>query len=110
MSVMFVFLAVVATIAIWWLSRQRLTTKPWLEVGAIEDAVATSPPAAKVGLGVFLVVVSSLFALLFSAYMMQAHLAEARLGAAGAPRLLKLLWLNTGLLILGSVAMQWAQG
>jgi cytochrome c oxidase subunit 3 len=86
---------VIATIVAWWLSQQRLTAKPWLEEGLIGDFPSTgasSLPAAKIGLGVFLAVVGSLFALLIGAY--------------SGP---KLLWLNTGVLILSSVALQWAQ-
>jgi cytochrome c oxidase subunit III len=61
-------------------------------------------PAAKIGLGVFLAVVGSLFALLISAYSMRTEMGEWR--PAPVP---KLLWLNTGVLILSSGALQWAQ-
>jgi cytochrome c oxidase subunit 3 len=64
-TILFV-LAPIGAIVAWWLSRQRLTAKPWLEVGAIDDfpgTGASSLPAATIGLGVFLAVVSSLFAL-----------------------------------------------
>jgi cytochrome c oxidase subunit 3 len=67
------FLAPIGAIIAWWLSRQRLMAKPWLEVGAIDDfpgTGASSLPAATIGLGVFLAVVSSLFALFISAYLM----------------------------------------
>ena len=107
MSITILFLAVMATIVAWWLSRQRLMAKPWLEEGAIgdfPDTGASSLPAAKIGLGVFLAVVGSLFALLIGAYSMQMNLADWR--PLPAP---KLLWLNTGVLILSSVALQWAQ-
>ncbi|TKB29336.1 MAG: cytochrome-c oxidase, partial [Mesorhizobium sp.] len=40
MSVILVFLLVIAGIAGWWLSHQRLMTKPWLEQGMIGDFVA----------------------------------------------------------------------
>jgi cytochrome c oxidase subunit III len=101
------FLAVIATIVAWWLSQQRLTAKPWLEEGLIGDFPSTgasSLPAAKIGLGVFLAVVGSLFALLIGAYSMQMNMADWR-PLPGS----KLLWLNTGVLILSSVALQWAQ-
>ncbi len=107
MSITILFLAVMATIVAWWLSRQRLMAKPWLEEGAIgdfPDTGASSLPAAKIGLGVFLAVVGSLFALLIGAYSMQMNMADWR--PLPAP---KLLWLNTGVLILSSVALQWAQ-
>jgi cytochrome c oxidase subunit 3 len=101
------FLAPIVAIIAWWLSQQRLTAKPWLEVGAIgevPDTGASSLPAATVGLGVFLAVVSSLFALFISAYFMRMQVADwAELPAP------KVLWFNTGVLILSSVALQYAQ-
>ena len=58
-------------------------------------------PAAKVGLGVFLAVVGCLFALFTSAYFMRMGLSDWQ--AMPVPRL---LWLNTGVLVLSSVALQ----
>ena len=102
------FLAPIVAIIAWWLSRQRLMAKPWLEVGAIDDDFpgtgALSLPAATVGLGVFLAVVSSLFALFISAYFMRMQVADWL--ELPSP---KLLWFNTGVLILSSVALQYAQ-
>jgi cytochrome c oxidase subunit III len=69
-TILFV-LAPIGAIIAWWLSRQRLMAKPWLEVSAIGEVPetgASSLPAATIGLGVFLAVVSSLFALFISAY------------------------------------------
>jgi cytochrome c oxidase subunit 3 len=100
-------LAPIGAIIAWWLSRQRLMSKPWLEVGAIDDFPRTGAlplPAATVGLGVFLAVVSSLFALFISAYFMRMQVADWI--QMPAP---KLLWFNTGVLILSSVALQYAQ-
>jgi cytochrome c oxidase subunit 3 len=54
-------------------------------------------------LGVFLAVVGSLFALFISAYSMRMSMVDWR--ALPVPRL---LWFNTGVLILSSVALQWA--
>jgi len=92
------FLAPIGVIVAWWLSQQRLMAKPWLEVGAIgevRDTGASSLPAAPIGLGVFLAVVSSLFALFISAYFMRMLVADwVQLPAP------KLLWFNTGVLIL----------
>ena len=104
MNITSLFLAVIAAIVAWWLAQQRLTAKPWLEAGQIGDTGGSSLPAAKIGLGVFLAVVGSLFALLISAYSMRMDMGEWR--PAPAPRL---LWLNTGLLILSSGALHWAQ-
>jgi cytochrome c oxidase subunit 3 len=96
-----------AIIVTWWLSQQRLTAKPWLEAGAIGEVIdtgASSLPTAMIGLGVFLAVVSSLFALFISAYFMRMQVADW----AEMPTP-KVLWINTGVLILSSVALQYAQ-
>ncbi len=101
------FMTIIAAIAVWWLSRQRLFAKPWLEEGLAGEFPGTGAsrlPAAKIGLGVFLAVVGSLFALFLSAYLMRMEMADWR--PLPAPTV---LWLNTGLLILSSVALQWAQ-
>ncbi|UZF94730.1 cytochrome-c oxidase [Bosea sp. NBC_00550] len=104
MGVVLVFMVIVAAFAGWWLSRQRLASKPWLEVGVIGDAAEPSSPAtAKLGLGAFLVVASSLFALLVSAYSMRMGMADWR--ALPMPTV---LWFSTGLLILASVALYMA--
>jgi cytochrome c oxidase subunit III len=107
-SAIVLFMAGIAAIAGWWLSQQRLATKPWLEEGVLADFRgdnASSLPAAKIGLGVFLAVVGALFALFISAYSMRMNMVDWR--ALPVP---KLLWFNTGALLLSSVALQWAQG
>ena len=92
------FLLPIGAIVAWWLSHQRLMAKPWLEVGAIGEVAVPGPsslPAATIGLGVFLAVVSSLFALFISAYFMRMQVADwAQLPVP------MLLWFNTGVLIL----------
>jgi cytochrome c oxidase subunit 3 len=105
-TITLLLLAVIGAIAAWWLSQQRLMSKPWLEVGAIDDVPGTgaSLPAATVGLGVFLAVVVTLFVLLISAYFMRMELTDW--AQMPAPRL---LWFNTGVLILSSVALQYAE-
>jgi cytochrome c oxidase subunit 3 len=105
-SVIILFMAGIAAIAGWWLSQQRLAAKPWLEEGVIADWREESPsslPPAKIGLGVFLAVVGSLFALFISAYSMRMNMVDWR--ALPLPRL---LWFNTGVLVTSSVALQWA--
>src|SRR5215468_11635392 len=99
-------MAGIAAIAGWWLSQQRLAAKPWLEEGVIADWREESPssvPPAKIGLGVFLAVVGSLFALFISAYSMRMNMVDWR--TLPVPRL---LWFNTGVLVASSVALQWA--
>lgn len=107
MGVIILFLAVVGVIAAWWLSHQRLMARPWLEAGPIGDVPGTgaSPlPPAKIGLGLFVVVAGALFALFLSAYFMRMQMGDWR--PLPVP---VLLWFNTFLLILSSVALQWAR-
>jgi len=106
MSAIVIFLAAIAAVVGWWLSRQRLMSKPWLEAGpvtAFPETEASLMHPAKIGLGVFLAVVGALFALLISAYFMRMVYADWQ--AAPVPRI---LWLNTAMLALASVALQGA--
>ena len=106
MSAIILFMAGIAAIAGWWLSQQGLAAKPWLEEGIavdLREGSTSSLPPAKIGLGVFLAVVGSLFALFISAYSMRMTMVDWR--ALPVPRL---LWFNTGVLILSSIALQWA--
>jgi cytochrome c oxidase subunit 3 len=106
MSIVLGFMAVIAAIAAWWLSQQRLFAKPWLEQGPVDAFPHTESGTmapAKIGLGVFLAVVGSLFALFTSAYFMRMGLSDWQ--AFPVP---SILWLNTGVLVLSSVALQCA--
>ncbi|TIO11027.1 cytochrome c oxidase subunit 3 [Mesorhizobium sp.] len=106
MSVILVFLLVIAGFAGWWLSHQRLMAKPWLEQGVIGDTIGlegSTLPTAKIGLGVFLAVVGCLFALFTSAYFMRMALSDWQ--ALPLPRV---LWFNTSVLVLSSIALQCA--
>jgi len=105
-SAIILFIVVIAVIVGWWLSGQRLTAKPWLEEGPIGEFPGTGAmtlPAAKIGLGVFLAVAGCLFTLVISAYSIRQNMADWR-----ALPLPKLLWFNTGVLVLSSIALQWA--
>ncbi|WP_378947976.1 cytochrome c oxidase subunit 3 [Mesorhizobium sp. ANAO-SY3R2] len=106
MSAILIFLVAIMAAGGWWLARQRLMSKPWLEVGPVTAFPHTESPVtdpAKIGLGVFLAVIGALFALLISAYFMR--MAYADWQPAPMPRL---LWLNTGMLVLASTALQCA--
>jgi cytochrome c oxidase subunit III len=105
-AVLLVLVAIMATV-VWWLFRQTINVKPWKAQRPIDNDYgdgALSLPPVKVGLGVFLAVATSLFALLISAYFMR--MAGADWTTLAVP---KGLWLNTGALLLSSVAMQWAR-
>ena len=86
---------------------RELIKKPWLtneDVGAdLQAGGMFFLPAAKVGLRVFLAVATVIFTLLIIAYAdRMGHAYWRPLPEPG------LLWVNTALLILGSVALQWA--
>src|SRR5271167_2138965 len=90
-------------IVVGWLVRQTLH-KPWMErrpIEVVQGDGSFSLPPVKVGLGVFLAVATSLFALLISAYHMRMMGEDwTRLAVP------KVLWLNTAVLFLASFAMQ----
>ena len=106
MTVILVFLLVIFSIVGWWLSHQRLLSKPWLESGPIAAAAGTDRiglSGPKAGLAIFLAVVGTLFALFISAYFMR--MAQSDWRSVPLPRI---LWLNTSLLVLSSVLLQCA--
>ena len=86
----------------------QIRTKPWLpddnnQSGDVERPT-TRLPDKKVGLWIFLAVISSLFLILSNAYV-------ARRGFEDWHALpeLDLLWFNTAILILSSIALQWSR-
>ena len=87
---------------------RQLTERPWEptqgSVVHLRDGIAFPVPTVTLGLRVFLCVVTVLFLLLIMAYGSRMEFEDWR----PAPQL-SLLWLNTGLLVLSSVAMQWAR-
>ncbi|WP_028035095.1 cytochrome c oxidase subunit 3 [Chelativorans sp. J32] len=106
MSVVLVFLLVVIGFSFWWLSHQRIMSKPWLESGvhtAVPETDASGMATEKVALGVFLAVVGALFALFASAYFMRMEYSDWQ-----APPLPRILWLNTFVLMLASAAFSCA--
>jgi cytochrome c oxidase subunit III len=107
LTVTLLFLAVVGAVIAWWLAHQRLTSKPWLEEGVIGEVLGAelaSHRRAKTGLLIFLAVAGCLFALFISAYLMRMGMADW-----WALPLPEMLWVNTGLLVTSSVALQGAQ-
>jgi len=103
MSLVLVFSAVLMGVAAWWLVRQSINVRPWVAQGSLEnfrDGVASRPPA-QIALFVFLAVVAMLFLLLIAAYAGRMAYEIWR----PVPQL-SLLWANTVVLILTSVALQ----
>jgi cytochrome c oxidase subunit III len=106
-TITLLFLACLGVIAAWWLLQQGLFSKPWLETtpsGELPPETVSPVPAAKVGLGVFIAVAGTLFALFISAYSMRMQLADW-----WSPPAPPILWFNTGVLIVSSGALEWAK-
>ena len=105
MTTALLLLSAIMAIVVGWLVRRTLNTAPWLEQRAAEPAArdaALSLLPVQVGLWVFMAVATSLFALLVTAYHMR--MVEADWTDLPLP---SVLWLNTAVLVLASVAMQW---
>jgi cytochrome c oxidase subunit III len=107
------YAALATGIIVWLLLVRKLSTKSWeataLADGVIETSAGRFPPA-RIGLWIFLAVVTSLFGLFVSAYYMRMgghdHGSTHDWQAFAEP---PILWMNTVVLILASVAMQWAR-
>ena len=104
MNVSVLFAALAGAILVWLFLLQRLKTKPWLEQGLIDEGGAVNAAPQRVGLWVFLAVVTSLFGLFAIVYNMRSQFPDWRpLPDPG------LLWVNTAVLILASIALQRAR-
>ncbi|MEX0732000.1 MAG: cytochrome c oxidase subunit 3 [Aquisalimonadaceae bacterium] len=109
MIVTLLFLSVLMAVFLGWLLLQSFNVSPWVAQSESSahprhlPAVFTAP---RVGLAVFLAVVTSLFALTISAYNMRMQMGTDWRSLSEPA----LLWVNTGILVLGSIALQWAWG
>jgi cytochrome c oxidase subunit 3 len=102
-----------AGVTVWAVLVLKLRARPWeaqlASAGSADGQVAT--PAARIGLWIFLAVITSLFGLFVSAYYMRMGYGHGH-GLTNDWRAIpepKILWLNTAALIVGSIAMQWAR-
>ena len=102
------FVLVAAGIVGWWLFARQFTAKPWEAGQSASDNDATGAllahVPAKVGLWFFLAVITSFFGLFVSAYGMRMHMGDWQ--SMAVP---DLLWLNTALLVVSSLAFEWAR-
>ncbi len=112
MTYTLVFLAILMSAVVWWLVKQTINISPWAaqtSTNAVRDEGVRSPfttaplISVKLGLGVFLAVVTSLFALFISAYSIRMEYSDWR--PLTEP---SLLWVNTAVLVFSSIALQWA--
>lgn len=104
MTITLGFLALLMGAVVWWLFRQSVNVQPWVAQAAAQDVHTgiLSQPVAKTTLWVFLAVATSLFALFISAYAMRISFLDWT--PLPQPRLLAL---NTAILIVASVAIEW---
>lgn len=102
------FFAILAALAGWWLARQRLFAKPWLEQGVLDNGVPefrlSHDPAKRVGLSFLLAVIGSMFMLVIGAWFMRRDLGDWQ--PLPIP---DTLWINTGALVLSSLVLEWTQ-
>ena len=110
------FIAMCFSMIIAFLLIRRLQEKPWAQQGIIEgsqDGLTSSAP--KVGLWAFLLVVTSIFLVFIGAYYMRMDPAHGGMAAGQLHAWVRLdepgiLWFNTIVLILASIAIQLAHG
>ena len=112
MSYILYFLGLLMLAIVWWLVKQTVGIEPWAADAAtssVRSDGVRSPltdramPNVKLGLGVFLAVATSLFALFISAYSIRMEYPDWRPVTEPA-----ILWLNTGVLVLSSCFLQYA--
>lgn len=108
------FAGIALGIVVWWLAVRRLTTRSWEAQGTLDGrgtAEMLGPAPERIGLWVFLAVVTSFFGLFITAYAirMNPHVAPGFVGDWRALPEPPVLWLNTLLLLLASLGMQVAR-
>jgi cytochrome c oxidase subunit 3 len=106
MYITLVFLGIIMATIIAWLLRQTFNTQPWVSEAA-DNAVSGSSldtSTKAVALMTFLAVATSVFALFISAYTIRMDEPDWRPVAEPG-----LLWVNTAVLILASIAYHWTR-
>jgi cytochrome c oxidase subunit 3 len=102
-----VMLALIMAGVLGWLLRQTFNSQPWDALDPVENQPGRGEinmDPAKIGLMSFIAVVTSLFALFVSAYMMRKTLGDWR--PIDEP---SVLWANTAVLVIASLAFQWTR-
>ena len=103
MEFILVFLAVILAVFLGWILKQSFNTQPWV-AEAVDERAHKAPLGANakvVALTVLLAVITSFFALIMSAYAERMELDDWI--PLTEPQL---LWVNTGILVVASVAFQ----
>lgn len=106
MEIGLIILAIMLGSLIFWLVKQTINTQPWV-AESVDEASYQAPFNAKpkvVALTTLLAVITSFFALMVSAYSLRMELGDWV--PLTEPQL---LWTNTAVLILASIAFQWTR-
>lgn len=101
-----IFLGIIMATVIMWLLRQTFNTQPWVPKAA-DDAVSgtsLSGNSKTIALSTFLAVATSVFALFISAYTLRMEEPDWRPLTDPV-----ILWYNTGILVLASIAYHWTR-
>ena len=114
MSLTVAYAALATGIIVWLVLVSKLQVKPWEAPAAAPDGTGFGGFAPKrIGLWIFLAVITSLFCLFLSAYYMRmGHTGHAGHGGGGdwtAIRDPNILWFNSIVLVVSSLAMQSAR-
>ncbi len=99
-----IFMALATGVVVWFLVVSRLTAKPWESQDGKGDVGAIRMAPQRIGLWIFMAVVTSLFSLFISAYAMRMHV-----GAWCHISIPDILWVNSLVLVAASIAMQRAR-
>ena len=106
MEIGLITLAIMLGTLLGWLLKQSFNTQPWI-AAPVEEAAHQAPfnaNARLVALTTFLAVATSFFALILSAYSLRMELGDWI--PLTEPQL---LWTNTTMLVLASIAFQWTR-
>lgn len=114
MSLSVAYTALLAGVIVWALLVSKLRVRPWeAQVAAPDGSGFSGMSPKRIGLWVFMAVITSLFCLFISAYYMRmghgGHATHMGGGDWTAIRDPSILWFNTVVLIVSSVAMQSAR-
>lgn len=108
MEIGLIVLAIMLATLLGWLLKQSFNTQPWVAEQVSETAhhgpFGDAGNSKLIALVTFLAVVTSFFALLLSAYSLRMELGDWV--PLTEPQL---LWVNTAMLVLASVAFQWTR-
>ena len=99
-----IFTALAIGVVVWFLVASRLTAKSWESQDEKGDVGAIHIAPHRIGLWIFMAVVTSLFSLFISAYAMRMHV-----GAWCHITIPNILWVNSLVLVGASIAMQRAR-